>query len=158
MQYKAIKHASDNIVKILSGGVLLWKKRENMVLVKSVYAIPTYGNTKPEYLVDGIKDDDSKRWISAIDGNVMISLDFDKSYAIEEIVIYSGENKGTSKFIGRITIEFLGTDFSYTGNVTSYKHVCSFDKKHETKSLYIWLPSNTMSRVYEIEVYGDPVK
>ena len=27
MQYKTIKHASDDIVKILSGGVLLWKSR-----------------------------------------------------------------------------------------------------------------------------------
>lgn len=26
MQYKAIKHASDDIVKILSGGVLLWSR------------------------------------------------------------------------------------------------------------------------------------
>ena len=26
MQYKAIKHASDDIVKILSGGVLLWER------------------------------------------------------------------------------------------------------------------------------------
>ena len=125
---------------------------------KKVDAFTTYGNTKPEYVVDGIKDDDSKRWISTANGNAGVIIDLGGLYKVESVVIYSGENNGTSKFVTSVSVECMEGYYGKTESINSYRYVYYLKGKPEVSNLWIWFTSNTTNRIYEIEVYGERVK
>lgn len=139
--------------------MVLWQQKpENIALGKKVYTSLTSTGYKSEYLVDGIKDDDSKRWISVSNGRpAYVTMELGAVYRITEIRIYSGAENGTSGFIPYVLIN---TDNSVEStivedrNIKQYESIYMVKQPCETDKIYFNFRAG-FNRIYEIEVYGE---
>lgn len=158
-KFKAVKYTSADIVKIISGGVVLWQQKlENIALGKKVRTTLTSYGYGPEYVVDGIKDDDTKQWISASNSRpARLIIELGAVYRITEIRIYSGAQNGTTGFIPYVSINTensVESTIVEDGDVNQYESIYMIKQPCETDKIHFNFRAG-FNRIYEIEIYGE---
>lgn len=155
---KKVKVGLTDIVEIVYGNNVVWKhKLENIALGKVISASSISSSYRPAYLIDGIKKDDTKRWIStSSDSNPQIVFNLGSKYKISEIRIYSGAQKGTSGYITSVSITANGSLIVNDKSVNKYETIYILKQSCKTDKLYFNFAKG-FNRIYEIEIYGEAI-
>lgn len=118
-----------------------------------VTASTTMNGTSVSNLFNGIKNNDTNRWVSTEnDKNPKLTITLDKPYAVSQILIYNGHSKGTSNFVQDVEIIIDGIN---QGKFIGNKTPIDINLANEITGRVIELkfPAG-YNRIYEIEIYG----
>lgn len=118
-----------------------------------VTASTTLTGTSVSRLFDGIKYNDTNRWVSTqSDKNPKLTITLDKPYAMSQMLIYNGHAKGTNNFVEDVEIIIDGINQgTFIGNKTPIN--INFANEITGRVIELKFPAG-YNRIYEIEIYG----
>ncbi|MBD2866970.1 galactose-binding domain-containing protein [Paenibacillus arenilitoris] len=130
----------------------------------SASSVRTDGSFPPEYAVDGIKNNNASRWLSA-GGDTppyTFDLEWNSQYVIDNVKVWSGFVTGGSAIAGYEIQYWNGSDWataaSVTGNTTTMNNLEFPAVTTNKMRLYITKPapssSETTVRLIEMEAWG----
>lgn len=153
--FSKIYNGGKSIAEVHGGAIIDLNSRDistNNQDIK-VTASTTMSGTSVSRLFDGIKYNDTNRWVSlASDNNPKLTITLDKPYTISQIIIHNGHGSGTNNFVQDVEIIIDGIN---QGKFIGDKTPIDINLVNEMKGRVIELkfPAG-YNRIYEIEIYG----